>query len=89
MVPKAYLVSIASLAPKTYIVMPIEIGKQSQPRNTNKTKLTLKQTHKEKGNVTMTISQEKAVRSQPQTPIPTSLSPAEILYHKILITLIF
>ena len=39
--------------------------------------ITLKQTQSEKGNVTMTMSHENAVRSQPQTPIPTSESPAE------------
>ncbi len=46
---------------------------------------TLKQTHKEKGRVTMTISHEKAVRSQPQTPMPTSESPAEKNVKKLLI----
>ncbi len=45
----------------------------------------MKQTHKEKGRVTITISHEKAVRSQPQTPIPTSESPAEKNVKKILI----
>ena len=42
-----------------------------------KQSVTLKQTQSEKGNVTMTMSHENAVRSQPQTPIPTSESPAE------------
>ena len=37
---------------------------------------TLKQTHRENGSVTITMAQEKAVRSQPQMPMPTSLSCA-------------
>ena len=35
---------------------------------------TLKQTHRENGSVTITMAQENAVRSQPQMPMPTSLS---------------
>ena len=35
---------------------------------------TLKQTHRENGSVTITMAQETAVRSQPQIPMPTSLS---------------
>ena len=38
---------------------------------------TLKQTHKEKGRVSITRSMEKDVRSQPQTPIPPSSSSAQ------------
>ena len=35
---------------------------------------TLKQTKRENGSVTITMAQEKAVRSQPQMPMPSSLS---------------
>jgi hypothetical protein len=38
--------------------------------------LTLKQTQKEKGMVTTTSSQQRAVRIHPQIPIPVSLSSA-------------
>ena len=40
--------------------------------------LTLKHTHSEKGNVTITSSHDIAVRSHPQIPSPTSWSSAEI-----------
>lgn len=40
-------------------------------------KLTLKQTHKEKGRVTTTKSQEIHVSKSPHTPTPEPLSSAE------------
>ena len=39
--------------------------------------LTLKQTHRLNGRVTITIIQDIAVSSQPQIPIPSSASSAE------------
>jgi hypothetical protein len=54
-----------------YVKRPIAAALEKMDVNPRRT---LKQTHSENGSVTMTIAQENAVRSHPQTPIPTSLS---------------
>ena len=55
-------------------ILNLEFLQQVQVQARHAVTFTLKQTHKENGSVTITMAQEKAVRGQPQIPMPTLLS---------------